>query len=460
MALIKCPDCGTDVSDAATACPKCARPIASAPVLGSYRAPASSSKSVSGVVGLLVLICLGFWIYSQSGEPVSEPETQTSAVSQPSSAEPVQQPAASASAAPPRSEQAAIVAITPQELFQKYNDNEVATDNALSGKIVQITAPVKSIDKDIMDSAVLEFSSGEEFSDVGVSLEDSEKAKAAQLSRGQVVTVQCKSMRRIINSPRGEHCVFLDTAIDAPNTASDNSTPAQSLSQANSAAAAPSKTEAPADAASAQQVAAQYGTQSAELEKVVSNTSGPSFDCSTVTNVTALAICGNDQLRILDRQMAILYYTKTDYANDPVARATQRDWIRNRNQSCVADVVCLTDQFNQRIQQLQSTQPTATGVEQSAVDSSASENYSAAIAHAVSSNWLRPDNLLAAPCDVDIVQMPGGQVVSAISTASCPYDDAGKRSVEVAILNSSPLPYKGFENVFRRHLTFTFRPSN
>lgn len=27
MALIMCPDCGTEVSDAASSCPKCARPI-------------------------------------------------------------------------------------------------------------------------------------------------------------------------------------------------------------------------------------------------------------------------------------------------------------------------------------------------------------------------------------------------------------------------------------------------
>jgi uncharacterized protein YecT (DUF1311 family) len=80
---------------------------------------------------------------------------------------------------------------------------------------------------------------------------------------------------------------------------------------------------------------------------------GPSFDCSTATDVTARAICGNTQLAQLDRQMANLYYSHTNYATDPAVRNEQREWIRNRNEACVADVVCLTEQFNQRIKQLQ-----------------------------------------------------------------------------------------------------------
>ncbi len=87
-----------------------------------------------------------------------------------------------------------------------------------------------------------------------------------------------------------------------------------------------------------------------------------------------------------------------------------------------------------------------------------SSAYAAAIQNAVTPNWLRPDNIAAAPCDVNIVQSPGGDVVSATAAANCPYDDAGKRSVENAVLRTKTLPYKGFESVFKRTLTFTFRP--
>ena len=84
--------------------------------------------------------------------------------------------------------------------------------------------------------------------------------------------------------------------------------------------------------------------------------------------------------------------------------------------------------------------------------------YLAAIQNAVTQNWLRPDNMPNAPCVVHIVQLPGGQVLSAKASPSCPYDAAGKKSVEDAVLRAQPLPYQGFESVFHREIDFTFTP--
>ncbi|TBR37060.1 MULTISPECIES: cell envelope integrity protein TolA [Dyella] len=84
--------------------------------------------------------------------------------------------------------------------------------------------------------------------------------------------------------------------------------------------------------------------------------------------------------------------------------------------------------------------------------------YQAAIQNAVTQNWLRPDNMPNIPCVVHIVQLPGGDVMSAKVDSSCPYDEAGKKSVENAVLRAKPLPYKGFEKVFQRNVDFTFRP--
>ncbi|WP_049623130.1 cell envelope integrity protein TolA [Frateuria defendens] len=84
--------------------------------------------------------------------------------------------------------------------------------------------------------------------------------------------------------------------------------------------------------------------------------------------------------------------------------------------------------------------------------------YLAAVQNAVTQNWLRPDNMPSVPCVVHITQLPGGDVMSAKVDPSCPYDEAGRRSVENAVLRAQPLPYKGFESVFQRNLTFTFRP--
>jgi colicin import membrane protein len=91
-------------------------------------------------------------------------------------------------------------------------------------------------------------------------------------------------------------------------------------------------------------------------------------------------------------------------------------------------------------------------------NSNLADEYIAAIQNAVTPNWLRPDNIPTVPCKVNIVQSPGGDVMSATVDSSCPYDDAGRRSVENAVLRTKTLPYKGFESVFQRNLTFTFRP--
>ncbi|HEX7128861.1 MAG TPA: TonB C-terminal domain-containing protein [Rhodanobacteraceae bacterium] len=83
--------------------------------------------------------------------------------------------------------------------------------------------------------------------------------------------------------------------------------------------------------------------------------------------------------------------------------------------------------------------------------------YIAALQNAITQNWLRPDNIPdGVTCPVEIIQIPGGQVISAKVLPSCPFNDVGRHSVEAAVLRSSPLPYKGFEDQFQRRIVFNF----
>ena len=85
--------------------------------------------------------------------------------------------------------------------------------------------------------------------------------------------------------------------------------------------------------------------------------------------------------------------------------------------------------------------------------------YAAAIQAKVQDAWIRPDNIASGQrCQIVITQLRGGRVLSAKVGASCPYDEAGKRSIEAAVLNAQPLPYAGFEQVFNRELILNFRP--
>jgi len=83
--------------------------------------------------------------------------------------------------------------------------------------------------------------------------------------------------------------------------------------------------------------------------------------------------------------------------------------------------------------------------------------YRAALNAAIVQNWTRPDTVpIGQTCRIAIRQVPGGTVISAKVDPSCPYDELGRRSVEAAVLKAQPLPYAGFEPVFRRDLILNF----
>lgn len=91
------------------------------------------------------------------------------------------------------------------------------------------------------------------------------------------------------------------------------------------------------------------------------------------------------------------------------------------------------------------------------VDTNLAAKYAAALQEAILRNWSRPDSVpLGQRCRITIRQLPGGEVVSAEVSPSCPYDELGRRSVEAAVLKAQPLPYAGFETVFQRTLNLNF----
>jgi colicin import membrane protein len=124
----------------------------------------------------------------------------------------------------------------------------------------------------------------------------------------------------------------------------------------------------------------------------------------------------------------------------------------------------------QKLQQLADTQSRNAAEAAAAADAAASAppgeggadngllaKYRAALQAAIAQNWNRPDSVsLGQRCKIVIRQLPGGEVVDAKVDPSCPYDEAGRRSVEAAVLKAQPLPYAGFETVFSRTLTLNF----
>jgi len=86
------------------------------------------------------------------------------------------------------------------------------------------------------------------------------------------------------------------------------------------------------------------------------------------------------------------------------------------------------------------------------------EEYYAAIQAQVTNNWLRPPT--ARPglrCTLKIIQIPGGEVISANIAGQCNADEATRRSLIAAVERAGTLPYRGFEEVFQREIDFIFK---
>jgi len=105
-----------------------------------------------------------------------------------------------------------------------------------------------------------------------------------------------------------------------------------------------------------------------------------------------------------------------------------------------------------------STAPVTAMAGNNGTDTSLLAAYQLAIQNAVERNWIRPETIPpGTPCRIRVIQIPGGEVLSAEVDATCGFDAIGRRSLEAAVLRAQPLPYAGFESVFRRELVFTFR---
>lgn len=92
-------------------------------------------------------------------------------------------------------------------------------------------------------------------------------------------------------------------------------------------------------------------------------------------------------------------------------------------------------------------------------DSDLQARYVAALSQAIRAKWKRPGNVdrVAGLCRLVIVQTVGGLVREARTEEPCSYDEAARRSIESAVLMAQPLPYEGFETVFKRDIAFRFR---
>ena len=144
-------------------------------------------------------------------------------------------------------------------------------------------------------------------------------------------------------------------------------------------------------------------------------------------------------------------------------REAQLADIRRRREAAAREA----EQAQQKLDQLEAAQEAARmdaaspppGNEGDSTELTA--RYAAALEAAIRRQWTRPETVpLGQRCRVRITQIPGGEVIDASVDPSCPYDERGRRSIEAAVLKAQPLPYDGFESVFRRTLILNFEAAD
>ncbi|MHC9004255.1 OB-fold protein [Enterobacter adelaidei] len=97
---------------------------------------------------------------------------------------------------------------TAKDLAELYKANEVAADDKIGGRNVEITGIVQDITKNFTDDVVLKLESGNRFMPVSLSMEGSEKPQASKLRKGQKIVVTCGKMQLFIGAPSGSNCKF------------------------------------------------------------------------------------------------------------------------------------------------------------------------------------------------------------------------------------------------------------
>jgi hypothetical protein len=95
----------------------------------------------------------------------------------------------------------AAIEITAEELYAAYEANQVAADAQYKDKILKVTGVINSIGKDILDTPYVVITGGGEYEVWGVQCMFGKKdeSELAQLTKGQIVTIQGKCSGYLIN---------------------------------------------------------------------------------------------------------------------------------------------------------------------------------------------------------------------------------------------------------------------
>jgi hypothetical protein len=94
-------------------------------------------------------------------------------------------------------------------LWRDYEENEVAADTRYKGQRLRVTGTVVSIERDYQGRPVLHLFSGNPIFMTMATLDKADIPAAAQLKKGDQVSVRCIGAGREMRMPQLERCLML-----------------------------------------------------------------------------------------------------------------------------------------------------------------------------------------------------------------------------------------------------------
>jgi hypothetical protein len=172
----KCKKCG--LGFVGSTCPGCGT-----------KSEMSTGKKIGIAVGAVVVALIGF--AAAGGNSSSSSQHQAPPPAIPPEAE-----------TPPTD-------VTARALWEAYDANEVSADDKFKGKKLLVAGTINSIDKDFTDHIVVRLAGGKNhYTSVDAFIRDADKEKAAELRKGQDISLLCIGDGKTLRSPILKPCMI------------------------------------------------------------------------------------------------------------------------------------------------------------------------------------------------------------------------------------------------------------
>ena len=213
MAMIACPDCNKEMSDAAPACPNCGKPNIKV-------AQADRSVTILLGIGIFLVPLIFCWFtlrkgYSTKARVISfcwlalvfvilagSDKSKNQTVSSPSSSN-----SSVNRATEPAKIEGPLLVVTATDIASAYNENTVAADQNFKGKKFKVSGTVTDINTDFMGNPYVTLQGGvNQFMEPQFGFDKSASAQLASLKKGSVVTLICTGKGDVAKTPMSGSC--------------------------------------------------------------------------------------------------------------------------------------------------------------------------------------------------------------------------------------------------------------